>query len=107
MWVYKRELLQAVKYHTPSGPITVQRGWWFSSHEQVPRRVVCRVSHVASPNDGAVQWKYLEMPYLEVPINKRVFLNGERARTWNSALKGIPVRAPPIHVLSTHAPIMC
>jgi len=69
MWVYKRELLQAVKYHTPSGPITVQRGWWFSSHEQ---------------------WKYLEMPYLEVPINKRVFLNGERARTWNSALKGIP-----------------
>jgi hypothetical protein len=71
MWVYKRELLQAVKYHTPSGPITVQRGWWFSSHEQ---------------------WKYLEMPYLEVPINKRVFLNGERARTWNSALKGIPVR---------------
>lgn len=40
-----------------------------------------------------VQWKYLEMPYMEVPINKRVFLNGERARSWNSLIKNIPVRA--------------
>lgn len=43
------------------------------------------------------------MPYLEVPINKRVFLNGERARTWNSALKSIPVRSPfQIGVLHAH-----
>ena len=57
----------------------------------------------------AVQWKYLEMPYLEVPINKRVFLNGERARTWNSALKGIPVRVlhQSTYCVDTHAPIMC
>jgi len=69
IWVYKRTKLQAVNYTTPDGPITVQRGWWFSSHEQ---------------------WKYLELPYLEVPLNKRVFLNGERARTWNSFINKVP-----------------
>jgi len=30
------------------------------------------------------------MPYTEVPINQRVFLNGERARTWNSFLNNLP-----------------
>jgi len=69
VWINKRGKLQAVNYPTPNGPITVQRGWWFSSHEQ---------------------WQYLELPYTEVPINKRVFLNGERARTWNSYLNNIP-----------------
>lgn len=51
------------------GPITVQRGWWFSSHEQ---------------------WKFLELPYLDVPISKRVFINGEKVRTINSNAKKIP-----------------
>jgi len=69
IWVNKRKKLQSVDYPTPNGPITVQRGYWFSAHEQ---------------------WKYLELPYLEVPINRRIFLNGERARTWNSVLKNIP-----------------
>ncbi len=31
----KRAKLQSVDYETPNGPITCQRGWWFSSHEQV------------------------------------------------------------------------
>lgn len=53
----------------PNGPITVQRGWRFSSHEL---------------------WKYMVLPYLQQPLAARVFANGERARTWNSHLKGIP-----------------
>eukprot|EP01087_Luapelamoeba_hula_P010238 TRINITY_DN2706_c0_g1_i1.p1 TRINITY_DN2706_c0_g1~~TRINITY_DN2706_c0_g1_i1.p1 ORF type:complete len:330 (+),score=52.71 TRINITY_DN2706_c0_g1_i1:430-1419(+) len=70
IWIKKRAKLVRTQYNTPkNGPITVQQGFWFSSHEQ---------------------WKYMELPYLDVPINRRVFLNGERARTWNSALLRIP-----------------
>ncbi len=49
------------------GPITVQKGFWFSSHEQ---------------------WKVLEMPYFDIPLIKRVFHNAERVRTCNSVLMG-------------------
>jgi hypothetical protein len=49
------------------GPITVQKGFWFSSHEQ---------------------WKVLEMPYFDIPLVKRVFHNAERVRTCNSVLMG-------------------
>jgi len=73
VWVNKRTKLQSVNFTVSSSTInaniSVQRGWWFSAHEQ---------------------WKYLELPYLDVPINARVFRNGERARSWNSALKRIP-----------------
>src|SRR5690606_16156582 len=70
LWINKRNKLQSVIYDSPSGPITVQRGWWFSSHEQ---------------------WKYLELPYLTAsPTNRRIFMNGERARTVHSANKKIP-----------------
>lgn len=48
-------------------PITVQQGFWFSSHEQ---------------------WKILEMPYLDIDIVKRVFHNAERVRTCNSVIMG-------------------
>jgi hypothetical protein len=34
--------------------------------------------------------KYLDLPYSSIPINKRVFINGEKARTWHSALNKIP-----------------
>jgi hypothetical protein len=27
---------------------------------------------------------------MDVPINREIYQNGERARTWNSVLKGIP-----------------
>jgi len=68
LWKFKRLKLKSVNYelNTDKGTtsITVQKGWWFSAHEQ---------------------WKYLELPYFDSEINKRVFFNGERARTWNSA----------------------
>ena len=70
LWVVKRPKLQAVNFQVnPQQNITVQRGWWFSAHEQ---------------------WKYLELPYLDSSINRRVFLNGERARSWNSVINGYP-----------------
>eukprot|EP01102_Stenamoeba_stenopodia_P001672 TRINITY_DN11510_c0_g1_i1.p1 TRINITY_DN11510_c0_g1~~TRINITY_DN11510_c0_g1_i1.p1 ORF type:complete len:553 (+),score=122.93 TRINITY_DN11510_c0_g1_i1:63-1661(+) len=70
IWIVKNALLQPVVYNINSTTsITCQEGWWFSSHEQ---------------------WKYMELPYTDIPINNRVFLNGERARTWNSALKNYP-----------------
>ncbi|KAK5576401.1 hypothetical protein RB653_007544 [Dictyostelium firmibasis] len=70
IWINKRELLQSVEFDTTTnGTITVQRGWWFSSHEQ---------------------WKYLMLPYQEIEINQRVFRNGERARTWFSSINQYP-----------------
>ena len=70
LWVNKRAKLQAAQLTTPSnGTIVAQRGWWFSAHEQ---------------------WKYLLMPYRLSAINWRVFVNGERARTWHSATTGVP-----------------
>lgn len=70
VWIAKRAMLQNVEYLSDDGPITVQRGFWFSAHEQ---------------------WKYLELPYLTAsPINRRVFLNGERARTQDSFKNKIP-----------------
>jgi len=84
VWIKKRAKLQAVNYTTPEGPITVQRGWWFSAHEQ---------------------WKYMELPYLDVPINRRVFLNGERARTWNSYLNKIPGLFASVSNVTTGTPV--
>lgn len=53
----------------PEGPISVQRGWRFSSHEL---------------------WKYMVLPYTDNEHALRVLRNGERARTWNSKLNDIP-----------------
>lgn len=71
LWTTKRPLLQSVDYNTRGGvgPITVQRGYWFSSHEQ---------------------WKLLEMPYTDIPLLHRLFTNAERARTCNSNVLKIP-----------------
>lgn len=70
IWVAKRPKLESVEYHMGDvGPITVQKGFWFSSHEQ---------------------WKVLEMPYYDVDIVKRVYTNAERARSCNSVINGIP-----------------
>lgn len=49
------------------GPITVQKGFWFSSHEQ---------------------WKVLELPYFDIPVVRRLYHNAERVRTCNSVLMG-------------------
>lgn len=81
IWILKRLKLKSVEYHLPEDiiphlspssnvtSITVQEGWWFSAHEQ---------------------WKYLELPYQDIEINRRVFINGERARSWNSAINRYP-----------------
>lgn len=70
IWTAKRPKLESVEYQMgDTGPITVQKGFWFSSHEQ---------------------WKVLEMPYHDIEIVKRVYTNAERARTCNSVAKGIP-----------------
>eukprot|EP01132_Coremiostelium_polycephalum_P011343 gene11343-13890_t len=69
IWINKRALLQQTQLTTPKGDITVQKGWWFSSHEL---------------------WPKLMLPYLSVPINRAVFENGERARTWFSFLHQYP-----------------
>ncbi|KAM0713761.1 hypothetical protein Q7P37_010723 [Cladosporium fusiforme] len=70
LWVRKRAKLQSVEYSLNGiGPVTVQKGFWFSSHEQ---------------------WKILEMPYFDVSLVKRLFTNAERVRTCNSKTLGIP-----------------
>jgi len=76
----KQQLWLPVRYYTrqtkdltgsslPNGPITVQEGWRFSAHEM---------------------WKYMILPYFDYAMARRVFMNGERARTWNSHMQSIP-----------------
>ncbi|EAW07211.1 endo-beta-1,2-glucanase [Aspergillus clavatus NRRL 1] len=70
IWAAKKPQLVSVDYHMGNiGPITVQKGYWFSSHEQ---------------------WKALEMPYYDVDIVRRVFKNAERVRTCNAVLTNVP-----------------
>jgi len=51
------------------GPITVQKGWRFSSHEA---------------------WKYLVLPYFEDETVVRLTRNHERVRTWDAHVNQIP-----------------
>lgn len=46
----------------------MQRGWWFSAHEQ---------------------WKWMVLPYLSVTFASRVFKNCEKARTLHSVETGL------------------
>ncbi|OOQ85565.1 putative GPI anchored protein [Penicillium brasilianum] len=70
LWEYKRAKLVSVDYHMGKfGPITVQKGYWFSSHET---------------------WKVMEMPYYDIDIIRRVFQNAERVRTCNSVVTKVP-----------------
>lgn len=76
IWINKRPKLVRVEYNTttPSSNIdpkrvTVQQGYWFSSHEQ---------------------WKYFYLPYLDVEIQRRLFINGEKVRVYHSSVYGIP-----------------
>ncbi|RSL90311.1 hypothetical protein CEP51_000748 [Fusarium floridanum] len=70
LWEYKRPKLEKTEYSQGAvGPITVRKGFWFSSHEI---------------------WNQLELPYYDVDIVRRLFLNGERARTCNSVVTKSP-----------------
>lgn len=68
--IWQNKTIEVVDYHTLDGrTITVRKGHWFSSHEQ---------------------WNKLVLPYLDIDLIWRVFVNGEKARTWYSAEYGIP-----------------
>ncbi|KAJ6097338.1 hypothetical protein N7499_001712 [Penicillium canescens] len=70
LWEIKRPQLVSVDYHVGNvGPITVQKGYWFSSHET---------------------WKVMEMPYYDIDIVRRVYENAERVRTCNSVITKVP-----------------
>ena len=78
IWVYKRPRLVRDEYVAASISanstlteqlVTVQRGYWFSSHEQ---------------------WKYFYLPYRDVDLQQRLFINGEKVRVHHSAVNRIP-----------------
>jgi hypothetical protein len=70
IWRNKTAKVTIGAYHTKGGrKITVRKGYFYSSHEM---------------------WNFLVLPYRDVPILNKLFVNGEKARTWNSAEKGIP-----------------
>ncbi|KAF7552641.1 hypothetical protein G7Z17_g4164 [Cylindrodendrum hubeiense] len=70
LWEYKRPKLESDEYNLGGvGPITVRKGYWFSSHEI---------------------WNQLELPYYDVDIIRRLFKNGERVRTCNSVVTKVP-----------------
>lgn len=71
IWIQKRAKTRMLEYRTKAGKsITVREGFFFSSHEE---------------------WALMQLPYLTAsPTYRRVFLNGERARTTHSAENNIP-----------------
>ena len=70
LWTVQRPQLVSVDYEMKGfGPVTVQKVYRFSAHEQ---------------------WKVLEMPYYDIPIVKTLDSNTETVRTCNSKLLSIP-----------------
>lgn len=76
IWLSKRHKLIRDEYNTTvessnttQKQVTVQRGFWFSSHEQ---------------------WKYFYLPYRDVDLLRRLFINGEKVRVFHSAQNYIP-----------------
>lgn len=72
IWEFKRAKLQPAYFNvTLNGKttnITAQKGWWFSAHEIR---------------------KYLYLPYFDSSLNKKLFINGEKARTWDAYKAGL------------------
>ncbi|OZJ01651.1 hypothetical protein BZG36_05205 [Bifiguratus adelaidae] len=71
LWINKRPQLVKVDYDGGKqfGNITVVKGFWYSAHEE---------------------WKFLEMPYLDIPLLQRLYRNGQVVRTCNSVVNKIP-----------------
>lgn len=87
IWIRKRAKLQQATFVMDNGnKITVERGYWHSSHEKCTDLCIFFFLYNNHVNLG----KYFVLPYTSVPINRRVFLNGERARTVYSMMKHIP-----------------
>eukprot|EP00437_Effrenium_voratum_P007366 CAMPEP_0181437902 /NCGR_PEP_ID=MMETSP1110-20121109/21625_1 /TAXON_ID=174948 /ORGANISM="Symbiodinium sp., Strain CCMP421" /LENGTH=621 /DNA_ID=CAMNT_0023561557 /DNA_START=42 /DNA_END=1907 /DNA_ORIENTATION=+ len=69
IWRVKAQHVFPLGYAGPNNQTMVlQKGFWFSSHEQ---------------------WKTLQMPYLDIPIVKHLFTNGEFARVSFSKKRGL------------------
>lgn len=69
-WVWKDKRMSKATYRTQFGRnITVRQGFWYSVQEV---------------------WNFLALPYNDVPLAKRIFTNGEKARSWYSAEHKIP-----------------
>ncbi|MBI1870241.1 MAG: hypothetical protein HYS07_03505 [Chlamydiae bacterium] len=67
--IWKDKKMTRVDWQTPKGPLTVVQGHWYSAHEM---------------------WKFLVLPYTDNPLAREIFENGEKARTWYSAMNKIP-----------------
>lgn len=59
IWNIKQQHVAAIEFKTTNKTYVIQQGFWFSSHEQ---------------------WKILQLPYLEIPLVRQLFTNGELAR---------------------------
>lgn len=67
---FKRPQLVSVDWSMPGYEnITVQKGFWFSAHEN---------------------WGWMQLPYTDIPFMKGLYTNMERARTCDSHAKGLP-----------------
>jgi hypothetical protein len=76
---WARPLRRLIRWERHGAALTVEQAWVGSSHEQ---------------------WGFLILPYRDVPLADRLFLNFQRARTWDAARRGWPgLRA------STHRPV--
>ncbi|EKM82123.1 hypothetical protein AGABI1DRAFT_55288, partial [Agaricus bisporus var. burnettii JB137-S8] len=67
---FKRPKLVSVEWSMPGyQKVTVQKGFWFSSHEN---------------------WGWMQLPYTDIPLMKDLYANMERARTCDSQAKRLP-----------------
>lgn len=69
MWSHITANMKKVNYSIDGQRIEVEMGRTFGSMERI---------------------KYLMLPYLDVPIDEKVFINGEIARTHHSVVNEIP-----------------
>ena len=70
MWKFKAEYVEPVVYTgADDTKMVLQQGYWFSAHEQ---------------------WKTLQLPYMDIPLVKHLFTNGEFARLENSVKQQLP-----------------
>eukprot|EP01133_Synstelium_polycarpum_P015943 gene15943-18953_t len=69
IWALKMRFYYKDVYKTPMGDITYAEGWTFSSHEQ---------------------WKYLQIPYQEIPLHRRLLANAEKLKTWWANINNYP-----------------
>ncbi|KAF8960660.1 putative GPI anchored protein [Flammula alnicola] len=61
---FKRPQLVSIDWNQPGyESITVQKGFWFSAHEN---------------------WGWMQLPYTDIPLLSDIYTNAERARTCNS-----------------------